>query len=303
MQVTAILVNWQNYRDTLACLQSLQPCFAQGLSVVVVENASPNESYRELAAWQKRHSGAVHLLQADENRGFAAGNNLGIRFALAHLQADFLWLLNSDTEVLPGCLTALIEAARRRPQILIWGSSIYDHAPPHRLQCAGGFRYLPLLSLPLPIRFSAAEMPQGLFHPLPQMDYVSGVSLFVRTEVFREKGLMDESYFLYYEELELTHKVGGKAKLGWCPDSKLYHKGGQSTGNADPNRGRGSALGHYHGNLSALRYSWRHHKWFFPWIMSFRFVAKSLLFARQGNGVAWRALLRAYRDFFQGRNE
>ena len=151
----------------------------------------------------------------------------------------------------------------------------------------------------MPVKEEPTKKDEVLFVQSRRLDYISGVSMFVRADVFDE-GMLDEKYFLYYEELELVRLAGGKGKLAWCPASVVYHTGGATTGGADPNRGRGSYAAHYYGNRSALRYTWKYHKMYFPLVFLFRLVAKSVLFIRYGEWGGFGPMLRAYWDFMRG---
>ena len=238
------------------------------------------------------------LLEAAENKGLAAGLNIGIKHALKHHDPDYLWLLNNDSEVALDSLEALLHSVDKHPDRRIWGSTIYDLEDRNKLQCAGGFRYYPMLSIPVPLK--PVALPDAVYHPAPKMDYVSGISMFIPAGCFERFGSLDESYFLYYEELELVRQFGGKKYIAWCPASKIFHKGGGSTGGADPNRGKGSWAAHYYGNLSALKYTARYHPWYLPLVWIFRLIAKSILFFKYGDWRGFRPMLKAFWDFSFG---
>ena len=93
-----VIVNYNKYEDTLACVESiLKSKTDEPYHIIVVDNASPNDSWERLQAL-KQH-GNVTLLLADDNRGYCAGNNIGIKYALENLGADYIWILNPDTLV------------------------------------------------------------------------------------------------------------------------------------------------------------------------------------------------------------
>ncbi|MCB0630655.1 MAG: glycosyltransferase family 2 protein [Saprospiraceae bacterium] len=306
MQIAVILINWNQSETTIRCIQSLlanQPEESEGqLFVVVVDNHSHDDELARIETYilQYETEPIIYLIKNDRNAGFAGGNNVGIRHALEHYRPDYIWLLNNDVIVQPNALTALIRAARKYPAFKIWGSTIYELQPHLHFHCAGGFRYNALLSIPTPITFPPPEkLPTGLYYPLPEMDYPAGVSMFVKADVFRTTGLMNETYFLFYEELDLVHQIGGKWHIGWCPDSILHHQSGKSTGSKDPNKGQGSHIAHYHGNLSALKYTWRYHPLYLPVVFIFRLFVKSILFLRHRDYRAFRPLYLAYADFLR----
>ncbi len=90
--VTCILLNWNGWRDTVECLKALKECRYRNLTIIVVDNGSTNDSVARIRAAHPD----VLLLESGKNLGFAGGNNIGIRYALAQ-GAEYVWLLNNDT--------------------------------------------------------------------------------------------------------------------------------------------------------------------------------------------------------------
>ncbi|MDX1406709.1 MAG: glycosyltransferase family 2 protein [Saprospiraceae bacterium] len=302
MRIAVVLVNWNNTQDTKACLHSLAAarvqCRSATVDIVVVDNHSSTVQRDALKQLEgQEETGNPTIIALIDNAGLATGYNAGIRYAMAHFKSDAIWLLNNDTVVDVHSIEALAVALSACPEVRILGSTIYTMASPPTLYAAGGFRYHAALSIPVPIQSDRELSGADTCVRLSAMDYVSGIAMCVRTECFAEFGMMDESYFLYYEELQLVRQCGGKQFLAWCPASIVYHAGGGSTGSRDPNRGLGSPLAHYYGNRSALYYTRRHHPWWLPVVFIFRFVAKSFLFVRYGEWSGFRPLLQAYRDF------
>ncbi|PHN06453.1 glycosyltransferase family 2 protein [Flavilitoribacter nigricans] len=306
MKVAIILVNWNQSKITIRCVESLlqntrdESTFS--FQIIIVDNNSQSRSIHILEQYledgQVEHQ--VYLIKNSRNAGFAGGNNVGIRYALDHCQPDYIWLLNNDIIVQDQALNKLVAAARKYPIPLVWGSTIFEVFPELHFHCAGGFSYNPLFSIPRPISFSQdRRFPTGLFHPLPQMDYPAGASMFIRADTFREYGMMNEIYFLYYEELDFVYQIGGKSHLAWCPDSVLHHQSGKSTGSKNPNKGKGSWVGHYYGNLSALKFTWIHHPLYFPVVFFFRLFTKSFIFIKNRDFRSFQPLSQAYRDFFR----
>ena len=109
--VTVVVLNWNNLPDTIECLESLRAVTYPALRLLVVDNGSTDGSE---AALRARFPG-LELLQTGENLGFAGGNNAGIRRALEG-GADHVLLLNNDTTVDPGFVTAMVDAARANPR-------------------------------------------------------------------------------------------------------------------------------------------------------------------------------------------
>lgn len=305
MHVSVILVNWNQSEITIRCVESLLQNTTKdtgfSFDVVIVDNNSRPASVQILDDYlTTRPALPITLIKNPVNAGFAGGNNVGIRHVLTRSAVQYIWLLNNDIIVQAHAMNALVAAAMQKPEIKIWGSTIYELSPALYFHCAGGFRYNALFSIPRPVTFpKKMGLPKGLYYPLPQMKYPAGASMFISAATFRESGLLNETYFLYYEELDFTKQIGGSKHIAWCPDSVLHHQSGKSTGSKNPNKGTGSWIAHYYGNLSALKYTWLHHPWYFPFVFFFRFISKTFLFIQHKDFGSFTPLFNAYRDFFR----
>jgi len=126
-----VLVNWNNWRDTVACIESCKELRGAAFHIVVVDNGSHDESPLEIA---RRHPD-VQILRLPTNEGFAAGCNAGIKFAVAAGDAC-VWLLNNDTRVDPDALDALVQDMASHPCAGIVGSKILNWEEPDKLSFA-----------------------------------------------------------------------------------------------------------------------------------------------------------------------
>lgn len=236
--VAVVIVNYRTPQLTLDCIETLARERQQfpNLHVYLVENASPDDSYPQLAtAIAARGWNWVTLLAASENRGFSAGNNVGLQ-AIQATTHEYIWLLNPDTLVEPGATVALVHFMQAHPKVGITGS--YLRYPDGRFQ-TGAFRFPNMLGefedmVRLGIitklferwRVSMKEAQQP--HPC---DWINGASLMLRHGVLNAIGLMDEAFFLYFEETEYCFRA---KKAGWevwhVPESHVIHIAGQSTG-------------------------------------------------------------------------
>lgn len=305
MNITINILNWNQPKATIRCLESIiqNTCndTANTYSVIVVDNDSEDSQLSILEEYLNRtFPFPIQLIKNQQNLGFSGGHNCGIRHALDYCNPDYIWLLNNDIILQPNALNSLIQASTRYSDKKVWASTIYELHPNLHFHCAGGFRYNTILSIPTPIpRPVDVSLTKDLYYELPEMNYPSGASMFVKAQVFKETGLLSEHYFLYYEELDLVHQIGGKKHIAWCPASILHHEGGLSTDSKNPNTGKGSDIAHYYGNLSALKYTWLYHKWYLPMVFLFRLGAKSVLFLWHRDLAGFRPLMKAYIDFFR----
>jgi hypothetical protein len=165
------------------------------------------------------------LIQTGSNLGFAGGCNVGLRYALARSDCEFVWLLNNDTVVARDSLTRMVEKMSTEPSLGICGSVLLDYVAPHAVQAFGGRCYSAWRGRVLPGRPS----PEGEVPSRP-IDYVQGASMLVRREFLQSVGLMEEAYFLYFEELDWAMRAAERFQLGYSPRSFVYHKEGASIG-------------------------------------------------------------------------
>ncbi len=236
-----VIVNYRTAELTIDCLRALSAQVADlvGGRVVVVDNDSGDGSTKKLFFTIEREgwSGWASMMPLDRNGGFAYGNNAGIRAALASADhVDYVMLLNPDTVVREGAVKALVEFMERHPHAGIAGSLLENkdggvecsahriHSPLSELNA--GAR-LGLLSRLLH-RYVVSESPAAEAH---RCDWVSGASLIVRREVIEKVGLMDDGYFLYFEEVDFCRRA---QQAGWecwyVPESRVMHLEGASTG-------------------------------------------------------------------------
>lgn len=238
--ITVIIVNYNTLDLTIDTVNSLleDPYLPEGTRIVVADNASPLQDADKLRLAAAENGWPEHVLLIDhaENRGFSAGNNQAIKLVDAAYEPSRLYLLlNPDTRVRAGAVAHLAAFLDGHHTAGIAGSRLED-ADGTPQACA--FRFPGAASeLESTIRTGiftrllerwrvAPEMP-----PLPsRIDWVSGASLMVKRNVIEAIGLLDESYFLYYEELDFCMRASKAGFECWhIPESRVIHLVGQST--------------------------------------------------------------------------
>ncbi len=216
--VFIVVLNYRSAQDTKRCVDSILRTDWPAKSVIVIDNGSGDEGWGRLRYTLPPTASLVAL---NENLGYAAGNNVGVRMALER-GADYVWILNPDTVVAPSALTWLVACFQLYPGAGIVGSRVYH----------GG-------SDPRSIWFDGADIdwtqggatshrPSGISQGLPTRpfvtDYVTGASMLIRSEVFAQVGLIPEDYFLYFEETDFNLRV---QEAGWStivePRSEIDH--------------------------------------------------------------------------------
>jgi N-acetylglucosaminyl-diphospho-decaprenol L-rhamnosyltransferase len=243
MRVAVVIVNYRTPEMVLTCLDALgrERSAIPSLTAVVVDNASADASVailtaeigkRPLADW-------VRFQSLPLNGGFGWGNNEAILSLLAgDAPPEAILLLNPDAMIEPGALVALIEDMKRRPDAGAVGSQLINEdgslsGSSFRFPTIGRefMRGLGIGSIGRLLGIKPMLIPFGDRGPI---DWATGASVLIRTQALRDAGLFDTGFFLYFEEVELMHRF---ARHGWksyhCPESRVIHVAGASTGVVD----------------------------------------------------------------------
>ena len=212
--LSVIIVNWNAAAYLPAALDALFA--AQGdldMEVLLVDNASSDGSVELVRA----HYPQVEIIANDVNRGFAAGNNQGIRLA----QGRYILLLNPDTEIPPDALQKMVGFMDAHPQVGVAGprlqganGKIQGGAAGHDPSFSTIFNFATFLYRLFPHRFRGLWLARSLYEgdePIP-VDWVSGACMMLRRESVEEAGAMNERYFMYSEDVELCRRIRG---AGW----------------------------------------------------------------------------------------
>ncbi len=255
IRCSIIILNWNGWKDTIECLESLFQLDRPSFYVVVCDNASTDGSIEKIKEWARGEILAgvdnpdlsyltfppkpkpipyleltreeaegrtvnvttqLVLIQNGANLGFAGGCNVGIRYALRDASCRFFWLLNNDTVAESNALSSLLRLMQQRPEVGLCGSLNLSYFSPNKVQAQGGKTYR---------RWTARVRSEPQFtideltsHPT-SIDYVNGASMLASRAFLEEIGLMDESYFLYFEELDWAMRALGKFQLGYAKES------------------------------------------------------------------------------------
>jgi GT2 family glycosyltransferase len=276
-RVAIILVNWNGWRDTIECLESLLLLKYPDYRIVVCDNGSSDDSLSRIRSWADQHvtryaeymhteaetGGSLTvdlmmtLISIDENLGFAGGNNVGLRYLMARSDIGFCWLLNNDTVVKPDALTHLVARMLQQPNIGVCGSTIRSYYDHERIQALGGGHYCRWIGLPWHYgRFT--RWGREINHEKAEawMNYVEGASMLVSRNFLDEVGLLCEEYFLYFEEADWAIRAEGRFKLGYAPNSIVYHKVGVSIGTSS-NPAKMSYTSDFYNIRNRLMFTWR----------------------------------------------
>ncbi|MFT4824732.1 MAG: GT2 family glycosyltransferase [Halioglobus sp.] len=309
-----ILLNWNGWRDTIACLESVFQSRAAPFRVVVCDNNSSDTSIDKIVSWARGEISAevpqdtrlrsfvgatshpldhlyitasaidsqsfsdrgepLILIDNEENGGFAAGNNVGLRYALSQPDMSHAWILNNDTLVDPNCLANMQRRLKRGTTKKVCGSVIHFFDSPEMIQTIGGNCFS--------TRTGIASESEGRFMPEHELkdchlieqkiDYISGCSMLIPRSLLHSVGLLNEDYFLYYEEIDWFTRAGNCTRPCVAVDAHVYHREGRSIGSPSWTRSTPSLLADFHGFRSKHLFMRKHHRRNLIWCYLSSFV-------------------------------
>ena len=254
--VYILVLNWNNAKDTIDCLKSLLDMKTHNVyKIVLCDNASTDESLVNFIEFFKKNSikyitykecdvcndnverdADVILICNEKNKGFAGGNNVGLRYIVRVCNVnDYVWILNNDTVIPSYSMDYLCEYMDLNKDVGICGSTIiYEWGGRKIVQSYGGahFNFFTGSSYSIGNR-TIYKKENAKKIKSSMIDYITGASMFVRKTFLEDIGLICEDYFLYYEEIDWTIRMknfGDKYCIGYCSDSIVYHKEGATTG-------------------------------------------------------------------------
>lgn len=315
--VYVVIVNYTGWADTIECLESLLRSTYTSFRVLVVDNNSPNDSVEKLRLWAKgdlpytcsrsdtlkdvfdqprtqqlsfatytqrefeevditQTSAFLSLIQADENKGFAAGNNLVLRYLSS--QDACIWLLNPDMVAEPSTLSELVACHAKHPLQTIMGTVVRSYDKPDTVLNYGSGK---INSFTGTISFITHK------NQLSSLEYISGGSLFTHCASFRQLGLLEEKYFLYWEETDWCfHAAKSGYSLAVCQQAIVYDKISTSIGKG--------FLAEYYYTLNSLKFFNKYKKAYVPFVVMSNILrlSKRVLSSEFERGKAiWKATM------------
>lgn len=254
--VVAVVLNYCGESDTTACLGTVLASRYDALTVLLVDNASPDGSGARL----HERFPDVPYLPLGVNGGYTAGNNRGIEWALER-NADYVLVLNDDTEIAPDCIARLVGAAEQTRAAVAAPQIVYHDDPTIVWYGGGALSATRVMSR----HFRQDQRVDPTQRRMP-VSFVCGCCFLIRADVLRELGGFDESFFAYVEDLELSLRV---ARAGhhmiYEPAALVMHRTGRRTAPTPAqirlrDRNRRRVVAKHYGALERLRFA----LWFYP---------------------------------------
>lgn len=297
-RIAVVLLNWNGWQDTIRCLESLLDLEQTAFRIVVIDNGSTDGSADRIAEWAATriimaqydrtqapaggldseearlavHPRALVLVLNKQNAGFGAGNNVGLSYALAR-GFDAIWVLNNDTVVDRGCLTRMLQTIESRQNVGAAGCVVYEMDHPNTVQLWGGARVDMVFGIAPHIKSLSAGR---------RLNMLSGVSVLLRADALREIGLFDETFFIYWEDADLSFRL---LRADWAlrvaSEARIWHRESSSLGGT-----KSAARDRYYNE--SLKMFFQKHSWLPAVPICFGFTARrmkrALLGVLQKNG-------------------
>lgn len=239
-KVYVVVLNWNGFADTLECLESIEKSKVRGfeLNVIVVDNASKDISVQKIEKFTKNKKN-YSLIVNRSNLGYAAGNNVGVNYAL-HKKADYVCVLNNDVVVDSDLFVNLFTEAQDRKDGGMFGPKIYFakgyefHSKRYRKDQLGKVVWSAGGDIDWKNIYGTNrgldEVDEGQYDEVEQVQFATGACLFFRALALSKIGTFDERYFMYMEDVDLAVRMGKKWNIYYIPTAKLWHKVSRSSG-------------------------------------------------------------------------
>lgn len=285
--VYVITLTWNQRDDTLRCLESLSQMTYPNYRLVLVDNASADDTVTQV----REHFPSVEVLVNSLNLGFSGGFNVGLRHALAQ-NADYVFMINNDTTVAPDILEALMTHADAS-EVGMVAPKIYYAGEPGRIWSVGGRQSYWTLEM---VDIGDKQWDRGQWETVIERDYLVGCALLMKRAFLERVGLFDEGFRpIYYEDSDLCVRARqAGAKLLLVPQARMWHKGVASGGGFDSPRQR------YLMTRNSVRFFRKHVRgWRWLIVIPYRlgsFLKTSLRLLYQRRFEALRAHWRGLRD-------
>ena len=314
--VYVVLLNWNGWRDTIECLYSLKQATYSNLHIVIVDNASTDNSILEIRKWAQLNcmflfeyilesrlsvpeadtktqvcrtsSIGISLIKSLSNLGFCAGNNVGMEFAERN-NADYFLILNNDTVCKRNFIEPLVHVAMEEDNVGLVGGLIYYAETPEAIWWAGG-KFGLFLEIKL-IRDTVVQKTSPT-------EWIIGCMMLIPRKCFITLGGFDESFFIWCEDIELSLRVKKFGyKILFVPESVIFHKVSQSIGYCSP-------MAYYYSarNTLILKKKYLGRMAFFVYFIYFliAWIIRFCLFTLRGRFNLARAGFLGLRDYFFG---
>ncbi len=291
-KISIVILNWNGRKMLEQFLPSVMQYSSHVAHVVVADNASTDDS----ATFLRTNYPQINLIQNDKNYGFAEGYNK----ALAHVDADYYVILNSDVEVTPNWIEPVVELMENDEKIAICQPKLLSHINRDNFEYAGGAGgFIDRFGYPFcrGRMFSTLEKDLGQYDDIREVFWASGAAMFVKAPIFHQLGGFDGNFFAHMEEIDFCWRAKNHGyKVMYCPSSKIFHVGGGTLPPSSPFK----TFLNFRNNFALLYKNLRRHSlaYVFPTRIVLDYVA-ALRFLTEGKPKEFWAVVKAHLAFYR----
>lgn len=218
-KVAVIVLNYNNPIDTISCLKNIRAINYNNFQIIIVDNHSTDDSVSEIKAELLPEE---TLVESSINKGYAAGNNLGIK-EVQNQKIDYYCILNNDVEVDPNFLDILVTSMNENPNLGVVGPKICDFDNRNLVQATGS---IVDMNFGRATELNKNSLINDVASEVIVCDYVGGACMLVRSKSIEQAGLIPEDYFLFYEENEWCANIKQVGyQIACVTEATVYHKG------------------------------------------------------------------------------
>jgi GT2 family glycosyltransferase len=215
-----ILVNYNNWKDTLECIDSLKKSGIKDSSMLIVENCSKNDSLQKLRTAEPD----IKIMNTKENLGFTGGNNLGIKYAIEN-KFKYAILLNNDTIVeSANTINLLIDEMEKNEAVTLGTGRIFYFPEKDRIWYDGG-KMIKWRGMAIHNNYRKKIEEINLSNQIKYIDFISGCFMCIRLSDISKLGLLNDNFFMYLDDIEYSARAAERnLKLLFIPQVVIFHK-------------------------------------------------------------------------------
>lgn len=298
-EVAIIILNWNSFNYTFNCIRSVKETAGNNYEIILVDNHSEDGSGLRLKAIFPD----IIFIQTERNAGFAGGNNPGLRYAIEN-GFKYSLLLNNDTEVTKDFLSPLLDYMEMHPEAGVIQPAIYFNKNRSSLWNGGSY-FIRFLGLPY-CKNNLSLFKNRIF-AIKKVDWVTGCAFLTRNSILEQTGLLDERFFMYYEDIDLSFRIKQLGyELIYYPASVIYHEANTSLKEITRNKeGNISPFLHYIAARSRMIFLKKYTTFYtFPSIVLFHLLyaaAFSGYFIIRGRFIKLKSFVSGLRDGLLGK--
>lgn len=221
--ISIILINYNGANDTIQCIKSLEKITHKNYRIIIVDNCSTDYSVKLII---EQLNDKCILIESKINGGFSSGNNIGIKEAM-RLGTDYILLLNNDTEVEPNFINEMLKVHKNRENVGIVSCKMMYYDNKDYIWFGGGYFDINTFN----VGHESYKCIDSCENDIREITFSTGCCMLIGVDVINKVGLLDEKYFMYFEDADYCIRVSdNNYKIIYNPNAVIYHKVSAASG-------------------------------------------------------------------------